>query len=113
MATRKRARNDDGTFVSDDPATPENEAWITPTDLKDFLGADLPGTTEQIATALDLSTTAAERFLGRPLPDQLDHNIAQGVRLLASSLLLSNRLEEPPADADIPLVVRYYWKLED
>jgi len=25
-----RARNPDGTFIADDPATPENEAWVTP-----------------------------------------------------------------------------------
>jgi hypothetical protein len=62
--------------------------------------------------ALRLSTAAAERFLRRPLPEQLPHNLAQGVRLLASTLLLSNRLEAVPADADIPLVVRYYWKIE-
>lgn len=24
---KRRARNTDGTFVADDPATPENEAW--------------------------------------------------------------------------------------
>jgi hypothetical protein len=110
MATRKRARDEEGQYLGDDPATPENEAWITAPELSQFLGAELPGTSEQIATALQLSTTAAERFLGRPLPDLLPHNLAQGVRLLASSLLLSNRLEEPPTDADIPLVVRYYWK---
>jgi hypothetical protein len=97
MATRKQA-----------PA----EVGITTTQLSEFLGAELPGSEEQIATALELSTAAAERFLARPLPDQLSHNLAQGVRLLAASLLLSHRLEEPPADADIPLVVRYYWKLE-
>ena len=25
-----RARNPDGTFIADDPATPENEAWVAP-----------------------------------------------------------------------------------
>ena len=25
-----RARNPDGTFIADDPSTPENEAWVTP-----------------------------------------------------------------------------------
>ncbi len=112
MATRKRARDDEGQFEGDDPTTPQNEAWITTTQLSEFLGAELPGTEEQVATALQLSTAAAERFLRRPLPEQLPHNLAQGVRLLASTLLLSNRLEAVPADADIPLVVRYYWKIE-
>lgn len=28
----ERARNDQGRFIADDPATPENEAWIEMTD---------------------------------------------------------------------------------
>jgi hypothetical protein len=24
---KRRARNEDGTFIADDPSTPENEAW--------------------------------------------------------------------------------------
>lgn len=31
MAERKRARTKTGTFVADDPSTPENEAWVEET----------------------------------------------------------------------------------
>jgi hypothetical protein len=87
-------------------------ATVTTAQLAEFLGGELPGQEEQISTALDLSLATAERFIARPLPDPLTHNLAQGVRLLAASLLLRNRLEEPVADADVPMLARYYWRLE-
>ena len=38
---KKRARNDKGQFVGDDPDTPENEAWVT------VGGVEASGTTDQ------------------------------------------------------------------
>tara|TARA_R100000656_G_scaffold31318_1_gene27334 strand:+ start:121 stop:324 length:204 start_codon:yes stop_codon:yes gene_type:complete len=35
MAEKKRARTKKGAFIPDDPSTPENEAWATPTTKKD------------------------------------------------------------------------------
>ena len=37
---KKRARNDKGQFVGDDPDTPENEAWVT------VGGVEASGTTD-------------------------------------------------------------------
>lgn len=33
-ARKVRARKDDGSFVADDPNTPENEAWVEKTESK-------------------------------------------------------------------------------
>ena len=35
MAEKKRARTKKGEFISDDPGTPENEAWVGSTAKKD------------------------------------------------------------------------------
>jgi hypothetical protein len=85
---------------------------LTAAQLAEFLGGELDGAKEQIDQALKLSIAAAERFTGRPVPNQMPHNLAHGIRLLAASLLLRNRLEEPVADSDIPMLARYHWKLE-
>ena len=41
MAKRKRARDDKGQFVGDNPDTPENEAWVS------VGGVEASGTTDQ------------------------------------------------------------------
>ena len=108
--TRKRARTDEGKFQGDDPATPEvNEAWVTAESLADFIGFN--GDKAKLNKAIKLSTAAAESFLGRPVPAEMGHNLAQGIKMLATKLLLTDKLEEAPEEKDIPLVVRYHFKL--
>jgi hypothetical protein len=110
MATRKRARTDDGHFKGDDPSTPEiNEAWVTADSLAEFIGFE--GEKAKLSKAIALSRTAAEAFMGKPLPDTLSHNLAQGIKLLATKMLLADKLDETRAEQDIPLVVRYYFRL--
>lgn len=41
MAKQKRARDEKGQFVGDNPDTPENEAWVT------VGGVEASGTTDQ------------------------------------------------------------------
>tara|TARA_R100000900_G_scaffold24021_1_gene19032 strand:+ start:163 stop:399 length:237 start_codon:yes stop_codon:yes gene_type:complete len=41
MAKQKRARDDKGQFVADNPDTPENEAWVS------VGGVEASGTTDQ------------------------------------------------------------------
>ena len=39
--TKVRARNADGTFMADDPSTPDvDEAWVPSTQTNDFNGGD-------------------------------------------------------------------------
>jgi hypothetical protein len=60
---------------------------------------------------LELSLQAAEAFIGHPIGDAAPHPIRHGVLLLAAHLLLlEEHQDEPPAAADIPLVIRYLWR---
>lgn len=96
--------------MADDPSTPAvDEAWLTPGSIAEFMGA--PGNPKDLERALELARNAAQRALGQPIPEQIPFPLAQGIKLLASKLLLSNRLEDEVAPADIPLVVRYYFRL--
>lgn len=121
--TRRRARTEEGQFMADDPATPEqNEAFEEPdaadqplsvASLADFLGDKHPDR-EQLTQALAVAKAAAETFLGAPVGDAAPHNIRHGVHLLASHLLLTDAsLDEPPTDGEIPLVIRYFWRTAD
>lgn len=110
--TRKtRARSKEGQFKGDDPSTPTvNEAWVTAASLAEFIGID--GNPARLEQAIDLASAAAAAELGIPsLPAVLPHPLAQAVKLLASKLLITDQLDEPPAAADLPLVVRYYLKV--
>lgn len=112
MAPRKRARTENGQFASDDASTPTvNEAWLTPDAMAEFMGA--PGKPDDLACALELARNAAQRALGAPVPEQMPHALAQGIKLLAGRLLLTGKLDAEVNPSDIPLVVRYYFKLAD
>lgn len=109
---KSRARTDKGQFQGDDPATPAvNEAWVTADSLAEFIGVD--GDKARLDKAIELASAAAAAELGvSTLPGNLSHQLAQAVKLLATRLLLADDLEEPPTGDAIPLVVRYYLKLE-
>lgn len=119
MATRKRARTSSGQFQGDDASTPAvNEAWVnvapdqpvTVDTLASFVGSQKPDR-DRMAQALELAREAAEAFTGKPVPEQMSHPMRQGVQLLASRLLLTGQLDSPVPLDEIPLVVRYYWRL--
>jgi hypothetical protein len=78
--------------------------------LAEFIGVD--GDPDRLKKAIDLASAAAAAELGvGALPGNLSHPLAQAVKLLATRLLLLDKLEETPAGDDIPLVVRYYLKV--
>ena len=112
MATsRKRARTDDGKFQANNPETTHvNEAWISADKLVEFIGFN--GDRVKLGKAIELATAAAKAQTGLDaLPAELPHNLAQGLKLLATKLLLTDKLDAVPAEHEIPLVVRYYFKL--
>ena len=97
MATRKRAKTDEG------------ETKLNADNLAEFIGFD--GDSDKLSKAIELSCAAAESFTGRPVPAEMGHNLSQGIKLLATKLLLIDKLDEAPEQQDIPLVVRYYFRL--
>jgi hypothetical protein len=113
---RKRARQPDGTFKPDDPATPIDEAFqpgpqgpdlpLSIDSLAEFMAIQHPDR-HRLDSALTLAKAAAQRVIGRPLRDTEPHAIRHGIHLFASSLLLTDSLEAPGAP---PLVVRALWK---
>lgn len=113
MATRKRAREDNGQFQGDDPSTPAvNEAWVVAdaADLAAFLELESPNDAK-LAKALELAKAAAAEFMGGPVPDKMRHELRQGIRLLAAQLLLKDALDNVVEPGAIPLVARYYFKV--
>lgn len=121
MATRKRARTDDGQFKADDPATPAvNEAFeassidlpLSVASLAEFLGDEQPDRA-RLEQALTLARAAAEAFTGAAVADTAAHPVRHGVHMLAAQLLITNQLDAAPDAADIPLVVRYLWRSAD
>lgn len=113
MTQRKRAQNDLGHFTADDPSTPDlNEAYepaLLPLDVESlaaFLQIEHPDR-QRLATALDLASQAAAATIHRPITPQEPHAIRHGVHMLASQLLLADRLQEIPTT--IPLVIRALW----
>ena len=112
MATtrKSRARTEEGKFQGDDPSTPTvNEAWLNANAMAEFMGG--PGEAQDLARALELARSAAQRALGRPIPEEMPHTLAQGIKLLAGRLLLTHKLDDEVNPADVPLVVRYYFRL--
>jgi hypothetical protein len=108
--TRRRARTDEGQFQGDDPSTPVvNEAWLNAQALSEFIGVS--GDEADLTRALELARNAAQRALGRPIPEEMPHALAQAIKLLAARLLLANKLDDEVNPSDIPLVVRYYLRL--
>lgn len=112
--TRKtRARTNNGQFQGDDPATSAvNEAWKTTVaaeDLAAYIGWE--GDKIKLRKAIDLSTAAIEEQLGRELPAVLPHELAQAVRLAATKLLLTDKLDQPMKAEDLPAVARYFVRL--
>lgn len=84
---------------------------VTVDSLADFIGFD--GDKVRLGQAIALASTAVCAELGiESLPGNLSHAQAQAVKLLATRLLLTDELEEPPTGDAIPLVVRYYLKTE-
>lgn len=99
MATRKKSA-----AAAPTPA-------VTADNLAEFIGFD--GDKVRLSKAIELSCDAVATELGlEQLPGNLSHAQAQAVKLLATRLLLTDQLEEPPTGDAIPLVVRYYLKVE-
>lgn len=116
--TRKRARNDDGEFKPDDPATPAvNEAYepavpalpLNVASLAAFMQVEHPDR-DRLGKALQLASAAAAATIGRPLLEAELHPVRHGVHLLAAELLLKDALETVPEGVEIPAVVRAFWR---
>lgn len=75
-------------------------------DLEAFMATPLNPDLAQ--AALDHAVAAAEAEIKASLPQQLSHNLRQGILLLASQLVLAG---DPEADLPIPLTCRFYWRL--
>ncbi|NBS70283.1 hypothetical protein EBT31_15435 [bacterium] len=121
MATRKRARTDEGQFKADNPDTPNtNEAFAPATadlplsvdSLAEFLGDQQPDR-ERLAQALTLARAAAEASTGAAVADAAPHPIRHGVHMLAAHLLITDQLQDQPTGEQIPLVVRALWRQAD
>lgn len=80
--------------------------------LAAFIG-DEQADPARLQQALALATDAAQASTGKAVGDTAPHAIRHGVFLLASHLLITDQLEEPPAEIDIPLVVRAFWRQAD
>jgi|GEM_PF-1131663 len=111
--TRKtRARTANGEFRADDPSTPENEAWKTSVSVQDLAAyIDYDGDSPALSRAVELASAAVREEFGAELPAELPHELAQAVRLAASKLLLTGKLDEPMQAGDLPAVARYFVKL--
>lgn len=121
MATRKRARTDEGQFKADNPETSNtNEAFapatadlpLTVASLAEFLGDQQPDR-ERLAQALTLARAAAEASTGAAVADAAPHPIRHGVHMLAAHLLITDQLQDQPTGEQIPLVVRALWRQAD
>ena len=111
MATRKQASRPAKQPAVTEPsvaAAPDQPATVDT--LAQFVGTAAPDR-DKMAKALDLARDAAAAFTGQPVPEQLSHPLRQGVQLLASQLLITEKLSSPVQPEDIPLVVRYYWRV--
>lgn len=80
--------------------------------LADFLGDQQPDR-DRLEQALALAKDAAQSFTGIFIGETATHPIRQGLFMLAAKLLITNQLDEPPAETTIPLVVRYFWRAAD
>jgi hypothetical protein len=109
--TRKtRARTEKGQFQGDDSSTPQvNEAWVSTADLAAFIGFE--GDQVKLGKAIQLATDVIQKQLGKELPEQLSHELAQAVRLTATKLLMTDQLDEPVKPEELPAVVRYFLRL--
>lgn len=121
MATRKRARTDDGQFKADDPATPAtNEAFepasahlpVSVDSLAAFMEIAQPDR-ERLGLALELASTAAANTIGRAIRAAEPHGVRHGIHMLAAELLIKDQLEAVPEGVEIPAVIRYLWKSAD
>jgi hypothetical protein len=84
-------------------------APLSPATLAQFIGDQQPDT-PLLEQALELAITAAEAATGTTVGEAPPHPIRQGILLLASHLLITDRLESPINRIDIPLVVRALWR---
>lgn len=110
---RRRARNPEGEYLADNPATPEvNEAWVQD-EFDPVAYLKLPGVSrEDCRKALDLARQVAGSTYGRQMPQDpsgLPHHVQQGIRLLATTLLMRGALSDVPTGREIPAVCRYYF----
>lgn len=103
MATTRKAKAAPAAAVTPDQA-------ISVDSLAAFMAVEHPDR-EAMSKALDLAKEAAERLGGIPVPDVASNNLRQSIHLLASKLLISQQLDAPVPANEVPLVVRYYWKL--
>lgn len=78
--------------------------------LARFMGVESPAE-DLFGAAITQASTAAQSFVGRPLPLPHPSTYVRGVQLLAAQLLITNRLDAPPEIADVPPVVRYWLTL--
>ena len=78
--------------------------------LADFLSIEHPDR-DRLWRALDIAITAAQDYTGEAVtPEALPHPIRHGIHMLAAQLLVTDRLEQVPAQAEIPAIVRGLWR---
>jgi hypothetical protein len=77
--------------------------------LADFLAIEHPDR-DRLSRGLDIAIMAAQDYLGEPItPEALPNPIRHGIHMLAAQLLVTDRLEQVPAQAEIPAVIRALW----
>lgn len=107
---RTRTRTESGQFQGDDPSTGEvNEAWKTAVAAEDLVAyINWPGDEAKLSSAIRIASEAIRALLGGDLPERLPHELAQALRLTATKLLLTDKLDGPMAPEDVPAVARYF-----
>lgn len=103
MATTRKAKAKPA-----EPAAPDQS--ISVDSLAAFMAVEQPDR-EAMSKALDRAKEAAASLAGIAVPDVASNTLRQSIHLLASKLLISQQLDEPVQAHEVPLVVRYYWKL--
>ncbi len=108
MATTRKSRSAakaEGTAE----AKPEVKPTVAAADLANYIGWD--GDPAKLNRAVELATQAISLLTGQEMPEKLPHELAQAVRLAATKLLLTDKLDEPMPVEELPAVARYFVRL--
>lgn len=78
-------------------------------DLAAFI--DWNGDKEMLSKAVAAASEAIALQYGKELPEKLPHELAQAVRLTATKLLLTGKVDEPVQAEELPAVARYFVRM--
>ena len=84
-------------------------AAVATDDLAAFI--DWAGDKEVLGKAIAVASEAIALQYGKELPEKLPHELAQAIRLTATKLLLTGKVDEPVQAEDLPSVARYFVRL--